>query len=512
MPTSSRRGWPARGSSSVEWRAWPEWRPTPRGPRRPSPGRPATSPPLPARDDPEAVDPGSAHAAWAADGAWVETDNELVDLAIQRGIDDLCLLMNTLPDGERYVAAGVPWFCTLFGRDAILTGIETVAIRPAIAAATLRILARRQATMEDDAADATPGKILHELRTGEMARSGELPFAAYYGSVDATPLWLILLGEYHDWTADDDLVDELWPNALAALEWLERWGDRDGDGLVEYLRRAPTVCGTRLEGGLHPPSRRSHRGAADTLASQGCVRRRRRLAVWPVAGARRPDVSTAAAALQARFFRRFWVPDRGFLAMAIVMVDPVSHRLRTPGISLDRHHARRPLGRRSEPAARGGHGLGLGSGPTPPASPATTHSAITGAVWPHDTALAVAGLKRWDADAGPGGWPTPVRCRAAPRLPSAELLCGSTVNRRADRSVPGRLSPQAWAASVPLFWSGPGRASGRRDGQVARARPTPAARRGGQARDAVWVGRRADLLIHRWRAGQRRGPPEGRRW
>ena len=110
---------------------------------------------------------------------------------------------------------------------------------PALAVASLDVLARRQATVDDPWADAEPGKILHELRAGEMARAGETPHAAYYGSVDSTPLWLILLGETHAWTGDDALVDRLWPNALAALDWIDHYGDLDGDGFVEYQRRSP---------------------------------------------------------------------------------------------------------------------------------------------------------------------------------------------------------------------------------------------------------------------------------
>ena len=132
----------------------------------------------------------------------------------------------------------MPWFATLFGRDALISAYEAIAFRPELAVATLEVLAARQAIVDDPRTDAEPGKILHELRTGEMARTGELPFGAYYGSVDATPLWLILLGETYDWTGDEALVDRLWPNALAALAWIDRFGDLDGDGFVEYRRRA----------------------------------------------------------------------------------------------------------------------------------------------------------------------------------------------------------------------------------------------------------------------------------
>ena len=133
----------------------------------------------------------------------IETDHELINEVIRRSLDDLCLLESTDPLGDRFIAAGVPWFTTLFGRDSLITSLQTVSFAPRLAIQSLEILAKRQATAVDAWRDTEPGKILHEFRSGEMSRTGELPFAPYYGSIDSTPLWLILLGETHDWTGDD---------------------------------------------------------------------------------------------------------------------------------------------------------------------------------------------------------------------------------------------------------------------------------------------------------------------
>ena len=135
----------------------------------------------------------------------------------------------------------MPWFTTLFGRDSIITALEVLPFMPDVARETLKVLAEWQATEDDPERDMEPGKILHELRVGELARTGELPHRPYYGSIDSTPLWLILLDETYRWTGDIDMVRSLWPNAIAALEWIDRYGDRDGDGFVEYERRPRTA-------------------------------------------------------------------------------------------------------------------------------------------------------------------------------------------------------------------------------------------------------------------------------
>ena len=181
----------------------------------------------------------AAYHAWERGTASVVSDHELFNLVVKRTVSDLRLLVNDGPGpDERYISAGVPWFATLFGRDSLISAMQALAFRPQIAVEILDVLAAYQATEDDAFRDAEPGKILHELRTGEMAHSGELPHTPYYGSVDSTPLWLILFGATFDWTGDRGLVDRLWPNAIAALDWIDTYGDRDGDGFIEYERRS----------------------------------------------------------------------------------------------------------------------------------------------------------------------------------------------------------------------------------------------------------------------------------
>ena len=220
------------------------------------------------------------------------------------------------PD-ERYLAAGVPWFTTLFGRDSIIGAFQALAVRPQLAIETLEVLARLQATEDDPSRDAEPGKIPHELRTGEMARAGEPPHRPYYGTVDATPLWLVLLGATWDWTGDRALIDRLWPNALRALEWIDKYGDRDGDGFVEYERRTPPGA---PQPGLEGLARRDPRPAREPRRArpialvevQGYVydAKRRMAALARVRGRRgarappRPGGRDAAAAVRGRVLVR----------------------------------------------------------------------------------------------------------------------------------------------------------------------------------------------------------------
>ncbi|MFO1267047.1 MAG: glycogen debranching N-terminal domain-containing protein [Rubrivivax sp.] len=167
----------------------------------------------------------------------LETSNPLLDRWIERSVSDLAMLTTELPTGP-YPYAGVPWYSTVFGRDGLITARQMLWADPTLARGVLACLAARQATASDPARDAEPGKILHEARQCEMALTGEVPFERYYGTVDATPLFVALAGAYWRRSGDIDFARSLWPHVTAALEWIDRHGDRDGDGFVEYARRS----------------------------------------------------------------------------------------------------------------------------------------------------------------------------------------------------------------------------------------------------------------------------------
>ena len=301
-----------------------------------------------------------------------------------------------------YVKAGIPWFATVFGRDGLLTALETLAFAPELAAGTLRTLAALQGRETDPQRDEEPGKILHELRYGEMAATGEVPFGRYYGSVDATPLFLALLAAYAERTADLRLVEELWPAALAAMEWIDRNLDGAATSRTSAARRAAwsiRAGRTRTTRSRTPtavsPSRRSRsarcrptstrRGAA----SPALARRLGQLG-------RRPTRGTAqAAALRERFERDFWCADEETYALALDGDgQPCRVVARTPATacspaSPSRRRRRAVVARLMRDDCFCGWGVRTLSAQARRYNPMSYHN---GSVWPHDNALLAAGF------------------------------------------------------------------------------------------------------------------------
>ena len=199
-----------------------------------------------AASPPRSVDFGSALARFTAEldgrfdrSARISSSSELFDDWVTRSLADIVMMTSETADGP-FPYAGIPWFSTVFGRDGIITAFQMLWVQPTLARGVLKHLAALQATEDDPERDAQPGKILHELRHGEMAALMEVPFGRYYGSHDATPLFVMLAGAYYRHTGDLELARDLWPNVEAALAWIDGPADPDHDGFVEYARQQPT--------------------------------------------------------------------------------------------------------------------------------------------------------------------------------------------------------------------------------------------------------------------------------
>jgi glycogen debranching enzyme len=451
------------------------------------------------------------------DAPRIQSDHELLDRTLVRSLADLATLRNDGPgEGESYLAAGIPWFATLFGRDSLIAGLETVAFMPSLAKATLEVLGRLQATRDDPWHDAEPGKILHEMRAGEMARAGETPHDAYYGSIDSTPLWLILLAETHAWTGDDALLDRLWPNALAALGWIEDSGDLDGDGFIEYQRRSK--LGLLNQGWKDSGDSVRHldgRPATGPIALaevQGYVfaayRSVARLARHrgDLALAERLDV--AAATLQSRFEAAFWLPDAHFYAMALDGEKrPVASITSNPGQALwtgiiSPERAALVAERLLAPDMFSGWGIRTFASGQIGYNPVGYH---TGSIWPHDNAIIAAGLKANGAAEGANLLAGRLIESAQwfPDLRLPELFCGfAREDVGAPVAYPVACSPQAWAAAAPFYLLH----------TMLGLRANAAAKRLELLRPTLpeWLGKltitglpvgddSVDLLVHRWR-------------
>lgn len=364
-------------------------------------------------------------------------------------------------EGE-IIAAGIPWFATVFGRDSLIAAYQSLVLRPQLARATLRFLARWQGRTVDDWRDEQPGKILHEFREGELTRGGDLPHAPYYGSVDSTPLFLIVLGETFNWTGDRELLEELLPAARAALGWIERYGDLDGDGFVEYLRRAPSGLDNQgwkdsHDANLHRDGRPEPAPIALCEVQGYCYDARYRLSrLLRQAGdaAAADRVRREATELAHRFERAFWLPRQGFYAMSLdgekqpqeVISSNAGHLLWSRIIGQDR--ARQVASRLLRTEMFSGWGIRTLSADEPTYNPLSYHR---GSVWPHDNSLIGQGLAFYEQKDALlkifTGLFQAARHFRDLRLP--ELFVGAQ-RREFDVPVhyPVSCSPQAWASGA----------------------------------------------------------------
>jgi len=395
--------------------------------------------------------------------AAVETSDSVLNEILCRAMADLHMLVTETPDGP-YPYAGIPWYSTSFGRDGIVTALQTLWMDPGVAAGVLRRLARLQADTVDARRDASPGKVLHEMREGEMAALGEIPFGLYYGSIDATPLFVVLAGLYARRTGDDALIRELWPAIERALAWIDETGDLDGDGFVEYARAAETglanqgwkdshdsifhADGSLAEGPIALVEVQAYVYAAKRLAA-GCALR---LGLTERAAV----LQRQAEDLRARFERAFWCEEIGTYALALdgakrpckVRTSNAGHALAMGIADCDR--ARRVADGLMDTRFYSGWGVRTVASDEARYNPMSYHN---GSIWPHDNAFVAQGLARYGHKASVhsifDGLVRATTYMEHRRIP--ELYCG--FRRRPGRGptlYPAACSPQAWAAGAPF--------------------------------------------------------------
>jgi glycogen debranching enzyme len=405
-----------------------------------------------------------SYEAFDRECTTVTTDNRVFNQLLERGRRDMRALTTETRFGK-IISAGIPWYVAPFGRDSLLAAYEILSLHPKISADTLRLLAHFQGRQVDPWRDEEPGKIFHEIRQGELALANLVPHTPYYGSVDSTPLFLMLAAAYFRWTNDRDLLEELKPNIHAALSWIDEHGDMDGDGFVEYKRRSPRGLENQgwkdsgnsvvhVDGTLAPPpiALAEVQGyvylakirVADILSILGDDETPERL-------------RKEAALLKEKFNREFWMPDEGYFALAL---DGEKRQVKSissnPGHCLycgiiDDDKAEALARRLLQPDMFSGWGIRTMSKGAIAYNPMSYHN---GSVWPHDNAIIAAGLKRYQFSKATNRVVTALFDTAVQaeylRLP--ELFCGFT-RRTPNRPVsyPVACSPQAWAAASMFF-------------------------------------------------------------
>jgi glycogen debranching enzyme len=390
----------------------------------------------------------------------VFTANERFNDWLARSASDVHLMCTDL-DGAPYPYAGIPWFSTPFGRDGIITALEFLWVNPELARGVLLYLARTQATVEDADRDAEPGKILHEARDGEMAALGEIPFGRYYGTVDATPLFVILAAEYYRRTADLGLIKELWPSIQRALSWIDEHGDRDGDGFIEYARRSKKGLVTQgwkdsVDSVFHADGALAE-GPIALCEVQAYVYGARRaaqvLATALGETSRAEGFARQAENLRSRFERNFWSDELGTYVLALdgkkrpckVRTSNAGQCLFTGIAAPDR--ALKVAATLLDEASYSGWGIRTVASTESRYNPMAYHN---GSIWPHDNALIAAGFARYGLieplmRVFSGLFDASVHVDLQ-RMP--ELFCGFT-RRPGDGPTlyPVACAPQAWAAA-----------------------------------------------------------------
>ena len=393
----------------------------------------------------------------------IETSNDIFNEIIGQSVADLNILMTDTPQG-RYPYAGIPWYSTTFGRDGLITALQMLWVDPRVAQGVLKRLAHFQATSVDPLADAQPGKILHEMRGGEMAALREVPFAQYYGSVDSTPLFILLAGLYFERTGDEGTLRALWPAIEAGLRWIDGAGDPDKDGFVEYQRASEQGLANQgwkdsYDAIFHADGKLAE-GYIALAEVQGYVYAAKRLAARCAAHLGLTDMhhrlEAQADILAEHFEAAFWCEELGTYALALDgQKNPCRVRTSNAGQLLftgiiTEARAKQVAADLLRPDFFTGWGIRTVARGEARYNPMSYHN---GSIWPHDNALIVLGLARYGLKHGveqvfKGLFDTAAYMDMR-RLP--ELFCGFQREKgRGPTLYPVACAPQAWASATPF--------------------------------------------------------------
>ena len=391
----------------------------------------------------------------------ISSSNDRFNRWVRRSTADVEMMTLGNPEHD-YPYAGVPWFSTIFGRDGIIAALEMLWVNPRIAKGVLQFLASTQATETNPEVEAEPGKILHEMRRGEMAALGEVPFARYYGTVDATPLFIMLAGAYYDYTGERDFIQALWPHIDFALQWIDHFGDVDGDGFVEYARHGNKGLIQQGWKDSHDSIFHADGNLAEAPIAlcevQGYVYAAKRAAarISGILGDphRETVLETESAELQSKFEEAFWCDDLSTYALALdghkkpcrVRASNAGHCLFTEIAGPDK--ARLVAHTLLSRDFFTGWGVRTVGSEEARYNPLSYHN---GSVWPHDNALIASGVAKYGLRDLAGqilmGLLDASSAVDLHRLP--ELFCG--LDRREGEGptlYPVACSPQAWAAGA----------------------------------------------------------------
>jgi glycogen debranching enzyme len=396
-------------------------------------------------------------------GGRVRSDAPLFDRWMQQSRADLALLTSELETGP-YPYAGIPWFSTPFGRDAVVTALQTLWLDPTIARGVLGFLAAHQAQEESSFLDSSPGKIMHETRRGEMSALRELPFGRYYGGVDTTPLFVMLAGAYARRTGDLAFVDSLWPALLAATAWIERVSEHNADGFLDYARGESTGLSNQgwkdSEDSVFHADGRFPKGPIALVEVQGYAFAAFR-AMAELAEMRRDDEAMQAwagraARMQAAVESKFWMEDQGFYGIAVDGEGALcAVRSTNPGHLLfcglpNAERAAKVATQMMTPAFHTGWGLRTLAQGQARYNPMSYHN---GSIWPHDTALCAAGIARYGhREAAERLFTSAFQAAVHFDMRLPELFCGfKRVQGAPPIAYPVACMPQAWAAGAPFM-------------------------------------------------------------